>query len=87
MPTPKGTAADDRSNWMMRCIGYVGKTSNEIRGPAHFLQIRPEPVQRRALELAGKIGRQRLSNSRFNLGHGFIPPSTGIASECLVKRG
>ena len=36
--------------------GDMGKTSDEICRPAHFLQIRPEPVQRSKLELAGKIG-------------------------------
>ncbi len=37
--------------------GQVGKPLDEIGGAADFLQIGPEPVQRRALELAGKIGR------------------------------
>src|SRR6185369_8609455 len=37
--------------------GDMRKASDEIRRPAHFLQIRPKPVQRGKLELAGKIGR------------------------------
>src|ERR1700688_2619176 len=64
----------------------MGKTFDEICGSAHLFQIRSEPVQRRTLEFAGKIGRQRLSNGRFNLGQYVIPPPTRITSEGLVKR-
>ena len=60
---------------------------DETGGPAHFLQVRPKPVQRRTFERVGKIGRQRLCNVRFDLGHDFVPPSAGIARQCLVERG
>ena len=44
-----------------------------------IFQIRSETLQRGKLELAGKIGRQRPSDRRFNLRHGFVPPPAGIA--------
>ena len=43
-------------------------------------------ANRASAELVGKIGRQWPLDRRFNLRHGFIPPSAGIARKRLVKR-
>ena len=67
--------------------GEVGKAFDEIGGPAHFLQIGPEAVQRRTFEFVGKIGWQRLADRGLDFGHDFNPPAVGKAGQRLVERG